>query len=304
MQVCCANPSITDNLNRMRVLVTGATGFIGNYVVQELLKLNVQVIATSASEAKAKKKPWFTSVTYVTHDIYSMEKENLFEKFKSPNFLIHLAWGNLINFKSPDHIDKELPAHKLFLENLIANGLHDLTVIGTCLEYGMQEGCLTEDMECMPTIAYPIAKHNLRLYLETYKLKYNFSLKWIRLFYMYGDGQAEKSILPSLDRAIANREEVFNMSKGDQMRDYLSINEVSRNIVTFALQRKIYGVINCCSGKPISLRKLVTDHLNRVNKKIKLNLGYYPYSDYEPMRFWGSTNKSKTILDDYMSFNR
>lgn len=288
----------------MRVLVTGATGFIGNYVIHELLMRNVEVIATSAHLTKAKEKSWFNLVTYIEHDIYSKVKEDLFEKFKSPNILIHLAWDDLYNFKSPDHINIQLPAHRLFLENMISNGLDNLTVTGTCLEYGMQEGCLKEESASIPTIAYPIAKHNLRLFLEKMKAKYDFNLKWIRLFYMYGVGQAEKSILPSLDKAISENQPVFNMSNGDQIRDYLSVDKVSENIVIIALQNKKSGIINCCSGKPISVKQLVEEYLKKGNNKIKLNLGYYPYPDYEPMRFWGSTKKLKKIINDKMSINR
>ena len=167
----------------MKVLVTGATGFIGNYVIQELLsQQGIEVIAISSNSNKAKEKSWYNRVNYIEHDIYKTSSENLFLKFNSPDVLIHLAWGNLSNFKSQDHINIELPAHYFFLENLIKNGLKDLTCIGTCLEYGLQEGCLTETMVSNPTIAYPIAKNRLRLELENIKLKFDFSFKWVRLF--------------------------------------------------------------------------------------------------------------------------
>ncbi|MES2836960.1 MAG: NAD-dependent epimerase/dehydratase family protein, partial [Bacteroidota bacterium] len=184
----------------MKVLVTGATGFIGNYVIQELLSHGAKVVATSSNTAKAKEKSWYNEVNYIEHDIYKTSTENLFQKFNSPDVLIHLAWGNLSNFKSQDHVDIELPAHYLFLENLIKNGLKDLTCIGTCLEYGMQEGCLNEEMDSNPIIAYPIAKNSLRKKLEELTKSFQISLKWVRLFYMFGDGQSSKSILQLLDK--------------------------------------------------------------------------------------------------------
>jgi len=288
----------------MKVLVTGANGFIGNYVVQQLLNRGVTVIATSNDLTKAKEKDWFDKVQFVEYDMYDTNQEDLFKKFYSPNKMIHLGWGHLANFKSEDHISKELPAQTKFLQNLISNGLNDLTVIGTCLEYGMREGELNEEMESEPTIAYPIAKNKLRQKLESMKTKLSFNFKWVRLFYMYGKGQSEKSIIPLLEKALANNEQVFNMSKGDQERDYLPVTTVSENIVIFALQQKVEGIINCCSGVPITIKKLVEDHLIQNHKTIKLNLGHYPYPDYEPMRFWGSIKKSKLILNDNMSINR
>lgn len=289
----------------MKVLVTGATGFIGNYVIQELLsQKGIEVIATSSNRNNAKEKSWYNEVNYIEHDIYKTSAENLFQKFNSPDILIHLAWGNLSNFKSQDHVDIELPAHYFFLENLIKNGLKDLTCIGTCLEYGLQEGCLNEEMDSNPIIAYPIAKNSLRKKLEKLTQSFQISFKWVRLFYMYGEGQSPKSILQLLDKVLQNGESEFNMSFGEQVRDYLPVTTVSKNIIIFALQHKIEGIINCCSGNPITIKQLVEDYLKQRNKEIKLNLGYYPYTDYEPMKFWGDEKKAKNIIDDYMSIKR
>jgi len=280
----------------MKVLVTGASGFIGHYVIQELLKRGHQVIATSAHPEKAQVKAWFNRVTYIPHNFYSASNENLYEKFQRPDKLIHLGWGNLSNFKSEDHLLKELPANEVFLKNLISNGLKDVTCIGTCLEYGIKEGCLNESMESNPTIAYPIAKNKLRVFLENYKKEVSFSLKWMRLFYMYGAGQSEKSILPLLDKAIEKGDTIFNMSKGDQLRDYLPVESVSENIVIFALQDCVEGIVNCSSNKPVSVKQLVETHLKHKHKNIQLNTGFYPYPDYESFQFWGDNAKFLNII--------
>jgi nucleoside-diphosphate-sugar epimerase len=280
----------------MRVLVTGATGFIGNYVVEQLLDRGHQVIASSFNIETAKQKNWFNKVTYIQHTISQISNENLFEKFQKPDCLIHLSWGHLNNFKNQIHIDEELPNHLTFLKNLIENGLKDLTCIGTCLEYGLQEGELHEELEPTPIIAYPIAKNLLRIELEKTQKSTPFSFRWIRLFYMYGKGQSPKSILQLLENALQKNEAVFNMSLGEQVRDYLPVSLVSENIIIFALQQKVSGIINCCSGVPITIKQLVEDYLKTHQKNITLNLGYYPYTDYEPMKFWGSTKKANTIF--------
>lgn len=279
----------------MKVLVTGATGFIGNYVIEQLLEQGHIVIATSTSIETAKQKKWFDKVTFIPYKIYE-EKENLYTFFNEPDVLIHLAWGNLNNFKSQLHIDEELPKHTIFLKNIIQNGLKDITCIGTCLEYGMQEGELSENIESKPTISYPIAKNLLRVELENLQKIKLFSLKWVRLFYMYGNGQTTKSIIPLLEKSLSNNELVFNMSLGEQVRDYLHVSSISKNIIIFALQQKVSGIINCCSGVPITIKQLVQNYLKKHQKNITLNLGFYPYTDYEPMKFWGSTKKANTII--------
>ncbi len=118
----------------------------------------------------------------------------------------------------------------------------------------------------------------------------------MRLFYMYGEGQNPKSLLSQLDDALTNGETSFNMSGGEQLRDYLPVEKVAEYIVKISLQKKVLGVINCCSGKSISIKKLVKDYLKSKNKSIELNLGHYPYPDYEPMNFWGDTTKLMEIM--------
>jgi dTDP-6-deoxy-L-talose 4-dehydrogenase (NAD+) len=85
------------------------------------------------------------------------------------------------------------------------------------------------------------------------------------------------------------------MSGGEQERDYLPVEKVAENIVAASMQKKIDGIINCCSNNPITVKELVQQHLAKRDKQIKLNLGYYPYPDFEPMEFWGDNSKLKMI---------
>lgn len=283
----------------MKVLVTGATGFIGNFVIEELLEhKDIEIIASSANLEKAKKYSWFDKVNYRAFDFRDYNSLfNYYKFFNEPDLLIHLAWEGLPNYKSSFHTEVNLPRHKAFIENLILNGLKDVTITGTCLEYGLQTGCLNETMSANPVIAYAIAKNELQKSINSFKSVANFSHKWIRLFYMYGKGQNSNSLLMQLENAIVNEEREFNMSAGEQIRDYLPIEIVADYITKIALQSKVTGVINCCSGKPISIKKLVNDFLVKKNAKIKLNLGFYPYTDYEPMAFWGDTQKLNEVIE-------
>lgn len=281
----------------MKILVTGATGFIGNHLINKLLKnKNIEIIASSRNEEKARNHKWFSKVNYVPYDLNITEKENLFEYFNKPDRVIHLAWDGLPNYNDLIHIEKNLFNNYKFIKNLISNGLKDITITGTCFEYGMINGCLKENLQTNPSNAYGIAKDSLRKYIEELNKKYEFNYKWIRLFYMYGKGQSEKSILSLLDKAIQNNEKEFNMSKGEQLRDYLHIKDVVKNILLISNQTLYLNqIINCCNGEPISIRKLIENYLKEKEYNMKLNLGFYSYSDYEPMAFWGNNTKLDLI---------
>jgi len=279
----------------MKVLVTGATGFIGNYVVKELLKQQCRVIATSRNQNKVRSYEWFSQVEYIPCDLNVMQ-ENFFQFFQQPDLLIHLAWEGLPNYKDLFHLEDNLFSNLRFLKNMVENGLKSLVVTGTCFEYGMQSGALSEDMETKPDNPYGLAKDTLRKFLEQLQKKINFEFKWIRLFYMYGKGQSSNSILSQLDKALENGDVSFNMSGGEQLRDYLPVEKVAEYIVKISMQNEVQGIINCCSGTPIFIRSFVENHLKKKEKKIHLNLGYYPYPDYEPMAFWGNDKKLKMAL--------
>jgi nucleoside-diphosphate-sugar epimerase len=282
-----------------KVLVTGATGFIGNYVVEHLLNQGNTVIASSSNREKASSYNWFNRVEYVEFDLKQFRSsDNYFQYFKSPDALIHLSWEGLPNYKSLFHFEENLPGHYDFLKNIITNGCNNISVTGTCFEYGMKEGKLSEDMCCIPDNPYALAKDSLNKFLHELSKQYPFTLKWIRLFYLFGKGQNPKSLFSQLDLALENGDRIFNMSGGEQVRDYLPVEMAAEYIVKVAMQNKVNGIINCCSGNPVKIKDMVEQYLFEKKKNIELHLGYYPYPDYEPMSFWGDNKKLQSILND------
>lgn len=298
-RICDSYSRITNYLIMALILVTGATGFIGNYVIAKLIENGHDVMATSANADNAATKEWFGKVSYKDLDFSHVHAgANYFEFFENPDRVIHLAWEGLPNYRSLFHFETNLHRHYVFLKNLVTNGCRNVTVAGTCFEYGMKNGCLTEDMHTDPANPYALAKDTLNRFLRQLSAVEPFTLKWVRLFYLYGKGQNPASLFSQLQKALDNNDPVFNMSGGEQVRDYLPVEKAAGYIVKIALQDTKVGNINCCSGKPVTIKEMVDEQINKAGKKIKLNLGYYPYADYEPMAFWGDNRKLQQIINE------
>lgn len=280
----------------MKIAISGATGFIGRHVVAELERQSLTPVLICRQSAKI---PFSLSRhTIIPIDLTS-NPSGAFDLLGRPDALIHLAWGGLPHYKSPHHLEVELPMHIRFLRDLIESGLKHLTVAGTCLEYGMQSGPLNEDAPTRPSNPYALAKNDLRGRLQSLKAYQPFNLVWARLFYMYGEGQSESSLWPQLQKAVAQGLPTFDMSGGEQLRDYLPVSEVATQLVSLTRKGVDTGAINVCSGVPISVRRLVEGWISDNNWKIKLNLGHYPYPEYEPMAFWGENRKFTDLIKSH-----
>lgn len=277
----------------MKVAVTGAAGFIGQHVVAEIRKYSaeIEIVAISRGDVSQRIK----GVSFINLDL-SEANAKTFEKLGKPDLLIHLAWGGLSDFNTRKHFEQELPLHYHFLQQLVNSGLKSVFVAGTCFEYGLYSGSLGEDLKTSANTCYGFAKDVLRCQLEFLQKKVEFSLIWGRLFYLYGQGQVKNALQPQLLKAIQKGDKFFNMSGGEQLRDYLNVEVAVKYIVTLALHENDIGIINICSGTPISIRKQVENWIDEQQASIQLNLGYYPYPDYESMAFWGD----KTKLNFYL----
>jgi dTDP-6-deoxy-L-talose 4-dehydrogenase (NAD+) len=279
----------------MNILVTGATGFIGRHVVERLMSLGHSVTAVARNACQATEASRHGQVKFISADIHDPAT---FEILQPASFdaVMHLAWPGLPNYSVLTHLEQTLPAECAFLKGLVQAGVTQLLITGTCFEYGLQLGCLNELTIPAPVTPYAIAKNTLRVYLEALKKEQPFRLQWARLFYMYGEGQNQKSLLAQLDTAIERGDAIFDMSGGEQLRDYLPVEKIAEHLVELAERPTFDGIVNVCSGEPISVRRLVEDHIARRGAAIKPNLGCYPYPEYEPMAFWGDSTLLRQLL--------
>lgn len=279
----------------MKVLITGATGFVGQHLVAALLARGCAVRAVARREDPARQLPWFDQVEFVAADIHAAGTD-VAALCQGVDALVHLAWPGLPNYQGLFHLEHNLMADYAFIKRAVEAGVGQVQVTGTCFEYGLQSGPLEEDIQCRPANAYGLAKHSLRLFLDTLRQQRPFTLQWARLFYLHGPGQNPNSLLAALDRAIDAGQARFDMSGGEQLRDFLPIERATAYLAELLLQRDFSGVLNVCSGEPIAVRSLVERHCAARDSRIALNLGHYPYPAHEPMAFWGDARRLRALL--------
>ncbi|MEM0952918.1 MAG: NAD(P)-dependent oxidoreductase [Pseudomonadota bacterium] len=275
-------------------MVTGSTGFIGRHLVPKLLAEGHTVVALVRDKGAAQGLPWLVNCLVERFSLETADTAAL--SFDGIDAVVHLAWTGLPNYRSSIHETLNLHGSLAFLARAMENGVNLIQVAGTCLEYGLVQGALTESLIPAPTLPYPIAKDRLREKLMELATGYGTQIQWLRLFYMHGAGQNPSSLLPALERAICEGHESFDMSGGEQIRDYASADCIAGIAKAILETPDCTGVVNCCSGVGIAVKDLVNAYIHRRGAKIALNLGHYPYPDYEPMAFWGDTSKLESHL--------
>ncbi|MGE0676314.1 NAD-dependent epimerase/dehydratase family protein [Pseudolabrys sp.] len=271
----------------MKIAVTGATGFLGQHVTRRLNERGAEVVCVGRHESR-----WNGVGRFVPIPL-SESGLNIFEKIGQPDAVLHLAWEGLPNYESLHHFETELSRQFAFLSALVRAGLRHLTVAGTCFEYGMQNGALSENMSTAPSNPYGHAKDALRMQLQFLQLEVPFELNWLRLFYVWGEGQRPTALYPRLRGAVERGDKSFKMSRGEQLRDFLPIGRVVEALANAVENGRNMGVVNICSGQPVSIRALVESWLAINGWIIELELGAHAYAAWEPVAFWGNPAKMR-----------
>lgn len=274
----------------MKILVTGANGYIGSKVVKMLCDFGGEVIATDLFSDHIDSR-----ATFVKADIFS-HKDNWFAFFGEPDVCLHMAWRNGFIHDSPDHMG-DLSSHFLFLTNLIDNGLRRVAVMGSMHEVGYYVGAITEATPCLPMSQYGIAKNALRQSVCLYASEKRCDFQWLRGFYIYGDDTFGSSIFAKIRKSVLKGEKTFPLNSGKNKCDFIFIDDLAKQIAATVLQNDILGVINVCSGIPIELGKEVEWYISYYHLPISLEYNKFPDRPYDSPCIYGDNAKIKAIMD-------
>lgn len=272
----------------MKILVTGANGYIGSKVVRELCDLGTEVIATDFNNSNIDQR-----AKYIQADIFS-NNVNWFEYFEKPDVCLHLAWRDGFVHNSPRHME-DLSNHYKFMCNLIDNGLPKIACMGTMHEVGYHEGAIDENTSCNPLSMYGISKNALRKAIELYAKTKNIKFQWLRAYYIYGDDLYGNSIFCKIRQAVKDGKELFPFTTGKNKYDFIHVDELAKQISLCVMQDRVLGIINVCSGKPVSLAEQIEWYIKHNHLPIKLDYGKYPDRPYDSPCIYGDNKKIKNI---------
>ena len=271
----------------MKVLVTGANGYLGQGIVKSIIEKGHAVIATDIStkyiDQRAKR---------IECDLFSIEDP--YEYFEKPDVVLHLAWKDGFVHYSDAHMF-ELPKHYTFIQKMAKSDVKTISVMGSMHEIGFYEGSIDENTPCNPESFYGIAKNALREITKIYCKQNNKKFQWLRGYYIVGNSEFGSSIFSKITAAEKEGRKTFPFTMGLNQFDFLNYEDFCEQVSSAVVQDEVNGIINICSGRPEKLADRVERFIKENGYKIHLEYGAFPDRPYDSKAVWGNNSKIEEI---------
>lgn len=272
----------------MKILVTGANGYLGQGIVKHFLDHNVDVVAadfkTDCVDERADRRAC---------DLFGVEDP--FNFFGKPDVLLHLAWRDGFVHYSDAHIN-DLPKHYDFIKSFAESDVKMISVMGSMHEIGFFEGSIKEDTPCNPTTPYGISKNSLRMLTSMFCKQHEKKFMWLRGYYIVGNSQYGSSIFSKITAAEKEGKEEFPFTMGLNQFDFIDYEDFCEQVARASMQDEVLGIINICTGRPEKLADRVERFISENGYKIKLKYGAFPDRPYDSKAVWGDNSKIVQIL--------
>ena len=274
----------------MKILVTGANGYLGQGIVKSILDNGHEVIATDYKTEHVD-----TRAKAVECNLF--EIENPYTYFEAPDGVLHLAWRDGFIHYSDAHID-DLPKHFAFLKKLIEGGIHQVAVMGSMHEIGFFEGPVKENTPCHPTTPYGIGKNARRDLTQMLCKQKNIVFQWMRGYYIVGNSQYGSSVFSKITATVNEGKKEFPFTLGQNQYDFIDYPVFCNQVAAVVGQKHEQGIINICSGRPEKLADRVERFIYENGYDIKLQYGVFPDRPYDSKAIWGDNSKIEKILSN------
>lgn len=272
----------------MKILVTGANGYLGSGIVKHVLDNGNEVVA-----ADFKVDHIDPRAELVECNLFDID--NPYEYFGNPDVLLHLAWRDGFVHYSDAHIE-DLPKHYKLIRLFSESDVKKIAVMGTMHEIGFFEGAIKEDTPCHPTTPYGISKNALRDLTQMLCKQKAKDFQWLRGYYIVGNSQFGSSVFSKITAAEKEGKEEFPFTMGQNQFDFIDYEDFCEQVARSIGQNDILGIINIGSGYPEKLADRVERFIKENNYKIKLKYGAFPDRAYDSKAVWGDGSKIARIM--------
>ena len=274
----------------MKILVTGANGYLGQGIVRSILNNGHCVVATDFNTQFVDER-----AERIACNLF--EVDNPYSFFGEPDVLLHLAWRDGFVHYSSAHID-DLPKHYANKKKMVDGGIQQVAVMGSMHEIGFFEGSINESTPCHPTTPYGIAKNALRDLTQMICKQKNIVFQWLRGYYIVGNSKFGSSIFSKITAAVDEGKTEFPFTLGQNQYDFIDYPDFCAQVAAVVGQKNEQGIINICSGKPEKLADRVERFIKENGYRIKLQYGAFPDRPYDSKAIWGNDTKIRKIMEN------
>lgn len=275
---------------KLKILVTGANGYLGQGIVRSILNNGHCVVATDFNTQFVDER-----AERIACNLF--EVDNPYSFFGEPDVLLHLAWRDGFVHYSSAHIE-DLPKHYAFIKKMVDGGIQQVAVMGSMHEIGFFEGSINESTPCHPTTPYGIGKNALRDLTQMICKQKNIVFQWLRGYYIVGNSKFGSSIFSKITAAVDEGKTEFPFTLGQNQYDFIDYPDFCAQVAAVVGQKNEQGIINICSGKPEKLADRVERFIKENDYRIKLQYGAFPDRPYDSKAIWGNDTKIRKIMEN------
>lgn len=277
-----------------RVLLTGATGFIGRHCLPKLVARGYEVHAVSSRSIPEEKG---ASIHWYQTDLLDFTQVAALMDKVQPSHLLHFAWYTVPGkyWTSAENL-RWVQASVSLLQEFAQHGGQRVVMAGSCAEYNWRYGyCSEASTPLAPTTLYGICKYSLQLMLAAFSKQTRLSAAWGRIFFLFGPYEHPDRLVAYVIRSLL-RGELARCSHGNQIRDFLYVEDVADAFVAL-LDSAVSGPINIASGKPVALRDLIYKIAAKFKREDLIQLGAIPTPPDEPSLLVADVRRLQDEMD-------